>query len=78
MSLDSLFVFFIQQNSVGRNLSGGAGKREGEGCDVETCIWVEECSDLATLTGHRWIILVRDQITNCISRGTGGAADIFS
>jgi hypothetical protein len=39
---------------------------------------VEECSDLATLTGHQWIILVRDQVTNGISGGTGGAADMFS
>jgi hypothetical protein len=52
--------------------------REGEDCDVETCFWVEQCSDLAALTGHQWIILVRDQITNCISGGTGGAADLFS
>jgi hypothetical protein len=39
---------------------------------------VEESSDLATSTGHQWIILVRDRITNCISGGIGGAMDIFS
>jgi hypothetical protein len=37
MSPDSLFVFLIQQNRVEWNLSGGAGMREGEDCDVETC-----------------------------------------
>lgn len=52
--------------------------REGEDRDMETCFRVEECSDLATLTGHQRIILVRDQIANCISGGAGGATSIFS
>lgn len=51
---------------------------EGEDCDMDTRFWVEECSDLEMLTSHQLINLVRGQITDCISGGTGGEAGIFS
>jgi hypothetical protein len=40
MRLDSLFIFLIQQDSDGCNLSGGVGMRED--CDVATCSCVED------------------------------------
>jgi len=49
MRLDSLFMFLIQQDSVGCNSSGGFGVREEKDCDVRICS-LEEDGVLVRLT----------------------------
>lgn len=50
MRLDSLFMFLIQQDSDGCNLSGGVGMCIGEDCDMVTCSCVGD-RDPADLVG---------------------------